>query len=70
MNALGLIDKLTPSAYPYFNHSNAVLDSRSNGIYDQIIGFADVTVDVGRRKITRSAWVGSGRVAKPLTAAL
>jgi DNA-binding response OmpR family regulator len=59
MNALGLIDKpaTPPSVYRYFTHSQAVLDSRSNRSCDEIIRFADVTVDVGRRRITRSGEV-------------
>src|SRR5260370_3526050 len=39
------------------SHGNAVLPSRSSSFMDQIFRFADVTVDVGRRKITRDGEV-------------
>jgi DNA-binding response OmpR family regulator len=35
------------------NDSNLTLPSKSSNVVDQIFRFADVTVDVGRRKITR-----------------
>ena len=43
-----------PSVYEYRTHANAALDSRPNNIAERIIRFADVTVDVVRRRITRS----------------
>ena len=43
-----------PGVYEYRNHANTALDSRPNNIAEKIVRFADVTVDVGRRKITRS----------------
>jgi DNA-binding response OmpR family regulator len=46
-----------PSIYEYRTHANAVLDSWPNNIADQIVGFADVTIDVVRRRITRSGKV-------------
>jgi DNA-binding response OmpR family regulator len=42
-----------PGMYQIPSHGNAVLPSRSSLVVDQIFRFADVTVDVGRRKITR-----------------
>jgi len=44
----------SPSVYEYRTHANAALDSRPNNIAERIIRFADVTVDVVRRRITRS----------------
>jgi DNA-binding response OmpR family regulator len=46
-----------PSVYEYRTHANAVLDSWPNNIAEQIVGFADVTIDVVRRRITRSGKV-------------
>jgi len=43
-----------PGMYQIPSHGNAVLPSRSSLVVDQIFRFADVTVDVGRRKITRA----------------
>jgi DNA-binding response OmpR family regulator len=59
MNDLVPIDNLAkpPNVYQYFTHSNAVLDSRRNDIAEQIVRFSDVTVDVGRRRITRNGKV-------------
>jgi DNA-binding response OmpR family regulator len=42
-----------PGMYGLSNHRNDVLPSASGVVADQIFRFADVTVDVGRRKITR-----------------
>lgn len=42
-----------PGMYQLPSHGNAVFPSRSSLVVDQIFRFADVTVDVGRRKITR-----------------
>jgi len=42
-----------PGRYELPIHGNAVSPSRSSNVVDQIFRFADVTVDVGRRKITR-----------------
>ena len=47
----------TPSVYEYRTHANAVLDSRPNNIAEKIVRFADVTVDVVRRRIARSGEV-------------
>jgi DNA-binding response OmpR family regulator len=41
-----------PSVYVP-NDDNLTLPSNSSNVVDQIVHFADVTVDVGRRKITR-----------------
>jgi DNA-binding response OmpR family regulator len=59
MNDLVPIDNLAKpsSVYQYFAHSNAVLDNLRNDIAEQTVRFADVTVDVGRRRITRSGEV-------------
>jgi DNA-binding response OmpR family regulator len=46
-----------PSVYDYRTHANAALDSRPNNVAEKIIRFADVTIDVGRRRITRSGEV-------------
>lgn len=46
-----------PSVYEYRTHANAALNSRPNNIAEKIIRFADVTVDVVRRRITRSGEV-------------
>jgi DNA-binding response OmpR family regulator len=46
-----------PSVYEYQTHANAALDSRPNNFAENIIRFADVTIDVGRRRITRSGEV-------------
>src|SRR5579872_6655464 len=42
-----------PVMYELPCYGNAVSPSRSSTVVDQIFRFADVTVDVGRRKITR-----------------
>jgi DNA-binding response OmpR family regulator len=42
-----------PSVYQLPNDNNPKLPSNSSNFVDQIVRFADVTVDVGRRKITR-----------------
>jgi DNA-binding response OmpR family regulator len=42
-----------PRVYELPNDSNLTLPSKSSNVVDQIFRFADVTVDVGRRKITR-----------------
>jgi DNA-binding response OmpR family regulator len=42
-----------PVMYELPIHGNAVSPSKSTTFADQIFRFADVTVDVGRRKITR-----------------
>ena len=42
-----------PGMYGLSNRRNDVLPSASGVVADQIFRFADVTVDVGRRKITR-----------------
>jgi DNA-binding response OmpR family regulator len=42
-----------PGMYELPSHSNAVSPSRPSNVVDQVFRFADVTVDVGRRKITR-----------------
>ena len=42
-----------PSVYEYRTNANAALDSRPNNFAERIIGFADVTIDIGRRRITR-----------------
>jgi DNA-binding response OmpR family regulator len=42
-----------PSVYELPNDSNLTFPSSSSNVVDQIFRFADVTVDVGRRKITR-----------------
>jgi DNA-binding response OmpR family regulator len=46
-----------PSVYEYRARANAALDSRPNNVAEKIIRFADVTIDVGRRRITRSGEV-------------
>ena len=46
-----------PSVYEYRAQANAALDSRPNNVAEKIIRFADVTIDVGRRRITRSGEV-------------
>jgi DNA-binding response OmpR family regulator len=46
-----------PSVYEYRTHANAALDSRPINFAEKIMRFADVTVDVGRRRITRSGEV-------------
>ena len=43
-----------PSTYQHFTPINAIFDSRSGNIVNQIVRFADVTVDVGRRRIMRN----------------
>jgi DNA-binding response OmpR family regulator len=42
-----------PGMYELPSHRNALSPSRSSNVVDQVFRFADVTVDVGRRKITR-----------------
>ena len=42
-----------PSVYDYRTHANTALDSRPNNIAEKIVRFADVTIDVFRRRITR-----------------
>jgi DNA-binding response OmpR family regulator len=42
-----------PSRYELPSYGNAVSPSKSSNVADLIFRFADVTVDVGRRKITR-----------------
>jgi DNA-binding response OmpR family regulator len=39
--------------YRLLSHGNALSPSRSSNVVDQIFRFGDVTIDVGRRKITR-----------------
>ena len=46
-----------PSMYEYLTPVNVVFHSRSGNIADQVVRFADVTVDVGRRKIMRGGEV-------------
>ena len=46
-----------PSVYEYRAHANAALDSRPNNVAEKIVRFGDVTIDVGRRRITRSGEV-------------
>ena len=55
MNDLVVINtpEKPPSVYEYLTPSNAVFPSRSGDIDDHVVHFADVTVDVGRRKIIR-----------------
>ena len=56
MNGFVLIKNLAklPSRYEDLTHINAIFDSRSGNIADQIVRFADVTIDVGRRRIMRN----------------
>jgi DNA-binding response OmpR family regulator len=42
-----------PGMYKHLIHINAPFDRRSASIADEIVSFADVTVDIGRRKIMR-----------------
>ena len=42
-----------PSGYGYRTHANVALDRPPISFAEKIIRFADVTIDVGRRKITR-----------------
>ena len=46
-----------PSVYEYRAQVNAAQDSWPNNVAEKIIRFADVTIDVGRRRITRSGEV-------------
>src|SRR5579862_2379941 len=46
-----------PGVYEYRTQANAALDSRPNNVAEKIIRFGDVTIDVGRRRITRSGEV-------------
>jgi DNA-binding response OmpR family regulator len=59
MNDVVVINNPTkpPSKYENITPINAVLDGRSNNTADQIVRFADVTVDVGRRRIMRGGEV-------------
>ena len=47
------------SRYEHLTPMNAVSDSRSTNIAEEIVHFADVTVDAGRRKIMRGGEVVS-----------
>jgi DNA-binding response OmpR family regulator len=42
-----------PNMFEYLTANNAALDRRSTDTAEQIVRFADVTVDVGRRRIMR-----------------
>ena len=42
-----------PSVYKHVTPINAFFNIRSANIADEIVRFADVTVDIGRRKIMR-----------------
>jgi DNA-binding response OmpR family regulator len=55
MNNLALVDSPAkpPNVCEYPIPTSVALNSHSNGMAEQIIRFADVTIDVGRRKITR-----------------
>jgi DNA-binding response OmpR family regulator len=55
MNDLVVINnpKKQPSMYEYLTPVSAVFESRSDNFVDHVVRFADVTVDVGRRKIMR-----------------
>ena len=55
MNNLALVDSppKPPNACEYSIRTSVAFNSHSDGIAEQIIRFADVTIDVGRRKITR-----------------
>ena len=59
MNDFVPIDDLAkpPGGYQHFTYFNAAPKSRRNDIAEQIVRFADVTVDVGRRRITRNGEV-------------
>jgi DNA-binding response OmpR family regulator len=59
MNDLVAINNPTkpPSNYENIMSINVALDSRSNNKADQIFRFAEVTVDVGRRRIMRGGEV-------------
>jgi len=46
-----------PSRYGHLTRRRPVLDGRSSDIAEQIVRFADVTVDAGRRKIMRGGEV-------------
>jgi two-component system response regulator RegX3 len=46
-----------PSRYRHLSPWKPIVDSRSSEIAEQIVRFADVTVDVGRRKIIRGGEV-------------
>ena len=46
-----------PGVYEYRAQVNSAQDSRPNNIAEKIVRFADVTIDVGRRRITRSGEV-------------
>jgi DNA-binding response OmpR family regulator len=43
----------SPGVWKPRDRSNSIYPSKSSSFVDQIFRFADVTVDVGRRKITR-----------------
>ena len=55
MNNLAVVDSPAkpPNVCEYPIPTSVALNSHSNGMAEQIIRFADVTIDVGRRKITR-----------------
>ena len=59
MNNLALIHSPAkpPSIYEYPAGPSVAFNSRSNGTAEQTVQFADVTVDVGRRKIRRNGEV-------------
>jgi DNA-binding response OmpR family regulator len=46
-----------PSVYEYRAQANSAQDRWPNNVAEKIIRFADVTIDVGRRRITRSGEV-------------
>ena len=57
MNEVIAIDnpsKPAPSGYEYRTHACVALGSRAINFAEKIVRFADVTVDVGRRRITRN----------------
>jgi DNA-binding response OmpR family regulator len=57
MNGFVLIKNLAklPGTYQHLTPINAIFDSRSSNIADQVVRFADVTMDVGRRRIMRDS---------------
>jgi len=59
MNNPALVDSPAkpPNVWEYPIRTSVAFNSHSNGIAEQIIRFADVAVDVGRRRITRSGEV-------------
>jgi DNA-binding response OmpR family regulator len=46
-----------PSVCEYRTHASSAMDSQPISFAEKIVRFADVTVDVGRRRITRSGEV-------------